>query len=458
MTARARSIALEVLLDVEQNGTYANLALQKALRNNKLDPRDKALCTELVYGTMQRRRSLDALVAPHCRRPLTEMDARVRTLLRMTVYQLAYLSRVPAYAAIDDAVRLCKRYAPRAAGFVNAVLRAYTRDGRPPADRLEAAAEQADSWEDGAGIRYSYPTWVVRTLADALGRERTEAVLRACNQSPALALRVNAARTTREAMLESLRTRGLDASASAVSPWGIRLSRGGDVEQWPEFREGLVTVQDEASMLIAPLLAPERCEAVLDLCAGLGTKTTQIAERLPAGGRVVACDIHAHKLRLLKDAAGRLGVEQRVEVLLADARALPERPDLRDRFDAVLLDAPCSGLGVLRRRPDIRWRREPKDVAALAGLQRELLNAAAALVRPGGVIVYATCTLTRAENDRVIASVLEGAKGTLQVEDVRPHLPPAVAERVAGEGPGAWVTPDAFGTDGFFMARLRRQV
>ncbi|SFU56919.1 16S rRNA (cytosine(967)-C(5))-methyltransferase RsmB [Alicyclobacillus macrosporangiidus] len=456
MTARARSVALRVLLDIETDGKYANLALQQAFRNAALDDRDKALCTELVYGTVQRRRSLDALLAPYCARPLDDLDRRVLTILRMTVYQLAYLTRVPAYAALNDAVNLCKRTAPRAAGFVNGVLRAFTRDQRSAAERLEEAARAASAWADAVGIRHSYPSWIADALAASLGRERAEAVLAACNDPPLLSLRVNPRRATRDEVLQTLREAGIPASPSQVSEWGIRLGRGVDVEAWPPYRQGAVSVQDEASMLIAPLLKPARCASVMDLCAGLGTKTTQIAEHLPDGARVMACDIHAHKLRLLQESARRLGVDGRVEVVLSDARALPGRPELLGRFDAVLLDAPCSGLGVLRRRPDIRWRRRPEDTAALARLQRELLDAAAALVRPGGVIVYATCTLTRQENDELVAAAVADAGGRLAVEDVRPDLPAAVAARVSLGSAGAWVTPEWFGTDGFFMARLRR--
>ncbi|MCL6593534.1 MAG: 16S rRNA (cytosine(967)-C(5))-methyltransferase RsmB, partial [Alicyclobacillus sp.] len=383
MIAPARRCAWQALCSMAQRQQYANAALQHVLRTAGLAERDKALCTELVYGTVQRQRTLDALLAEHSRQPLARLEAPVLALLRMTAYQLVFLDRIPAYAAVDDAVELAKQARPRAAGFVNAVLRAWLRDPRPAQVRLQELAAGAGAWADQMGLLHSYPTWLVTAWERQFGRARTEAMLISCNQPPVLGVRVNPLRADRAQALARVQaaTGAAAAAVSPVSPWGLRLRRGLDVEAWDLYREGWVTVQDEGSMLVAPLLSLSPSAVVLDMCAGLGTKATHLAELQADRGQVWACDVYAHKLRSLQAAARRLGLSS-LKPLLADARSLPQRPGWSGRFDAVLLDAPCSGLGVLRRRPDIRWRRTPADLTALQALQAELLRAAAALVRP----------------------------------------------------------------------------
>ncbi|MCL6636518.1 MAG: 16S rRNA (cytosine(967)-C(5))-methyltransferase RsmB [Alicyclobacillus sp.] len=456
MISPARRCAWQALCNMAQRQQYANAALQHVLRSAALSERDKALCTELVYGTVQRQRTLDALLAEHSRRPLTRLEPPVLALLRMTAYQLVFLDRIPAYAAVDDAVELAKQSRPRAAGFVNAVLRAWLRDPRPARARLQELVARTGAWAEQMGLLHSYPTWLVEAWERQFGRARTEAMLISCNQPPVLGVRVNPLRATREQALVRVQTAAgaAAATASPVAPWGLRLHRGLDVEAWDLYREGWVTVQDEGSMLVAPLVSPSPSAVVLDMCAGLGTKATHLAELQADRGQVWACDVYGHKLRNMQTAARRLGLTS-LKPLLTDARSLPQRPGWSGRFDAVLLDAPCSGLGVLRRRPDIRWRRTPADLASLQTLQAELLRAAALLVRPGGVVVYATCTLLAEENEVQLAHLL--ADGVpLRPEDPRPWLPHAVAERIDMCTAGVLLTPEQWQTDGFYMARLRR--
>jgi 16S rRNA (cytosine967-C5)-methyltransferase len=453
MTAEARRLAFQALQDVALKNRYANLALQSVLANESLDPRDKALCTEIVYGTIQRQRSLDALLQPLMSRSLADLDPAVLTILRMTAYQLAYLDKVPAYAAIHDAVELTKQTARKAAGFVNGVLRSFARDGRPAADRLLELVCGETNLADRIGVQYSYPTWIVEAWLRAFGEAKTIALAKACNAPAGFSVRVNPLKTSRQEVLAALNSEYGDvATPSELSEVGIRFHRGIDTHSWSALERGEVTIQDEGAMLVAPLLHPQPGQRILDMCAGVGTKTTHIAELQGDAGTIVACDIYPHKLRSLRSALERRGMSS-ISALLADARSLAERSDFLGAFDAVLLDAPCTGLGVLRHRPDIRWKRTPEDVASLASLQRELLGVAVKLVRTGGLIVYCTCTLLNEENQDVVLSVVRESAGAVELEDVSAELPPGV---VPAQGAGCLLTPDVYGTDGFFMARLRK--
>ncbi|MCF8564424.1 16S rRNA (cytosine(967)-C(5))-methyltransferase RsmB [Alicyclobacillus tolerans] len=458
MTSSPRHVAYRALTAVEQGGAFTNLVLQKALQQSGLDPRNKALATEIVYGTIQRKRSLDALLTLYLRRPLAELDPQILTILRMTAYQLGFLDRIPAYAAIHDAVELTKQVQPRAAGLVNGVLRSFDRDPKSAEQRLEALAQKLTGFADRMGVQHSYPTWLVQALADVYGQARTVNILEACNRRAHLSVRVNTLKENREHLLDTLANEFPGgAEASPVSPVGIRLNRGLDVEQWPLYQTGAVSVQDEGAMLIAPLfgtLAPGA--KVLDMCAAPGSKTTHIAQMQRDMGQVVAVDIHEHKLRLLEKAAKRLGLGS-ISTLAMDARDLDDDPKHLASYDAVLLDAPCTGFGVLRHRPDIRWRRTPSDVASLQDLQVELLRTAARVVRPLGTIVYSTCTLLPEENEQVVQTVAADENLQLVVEDIRPYLPEAVRSYALEGGIGLTLTPELFQTDGFYMARLRKK-
>ncbi|RIV28246.1 16S rRNA (cytosine(967)-C(5))-methyltransferase RsmB [Alicyclobacillaceae bacterium I2511] len=458
MIGIARQIALMVLLDMEQRGRYINQALRQRLKGVSLDERDKALVTEIAYGTLQRRRSLDTALSTASRRPILELDPVVLTILRMTAFQIYFLDRVPAYAAVDDGVELCKKHAPRAAGFVNGVLRSLLRNTSDIIPQLLEWTAKLP-WVRAMGVRHSYPDWIVEHLEREFGRPRTERMLIACNEPPFLSLRVNARQSTPEQFLQAqTSTFRSQAIISKVSPHNLRLVHGLDVETWPSYIRGEVSVQDETSALVVPLLHPQPGQRLLDMCAGVGTKTTQLAELAGATSRVDACDIYEYKLDQLEQNSRRLHLDT-VHTMLGDARSLPHHLNYLQAYDGVLLDAPCSGLGVMRRRPDIRWRRQWQDVESLSQLQRELLTAALQLVKPGGNLVYATCTLLPEENQQVVKSVLQEYGQDWLVDNLVDDDLPAVFRNLASPGlPGWLVTPEQHGTDGFYMVRLRRRL
>ncbi|WP_206831197.1 16S rRNA (cytosine(967)-C(5))-methyltransferase RsmB [Alicyclobacillus fructus] len=450
MIAEGRQRAYQALIRVERDGAYLNLALQQALAGADLDDRDRALATEIAYGTLRRQITLDWLLSPLVRRPLSKLDPEVRVILRMGAYQMSWLTRVPAYAAANDAVELAKRHRPQAAPLVNAVLRRYAEGAAEWEERLRrelAGRGDVERWS----VLFSVPAWMVERLTADHGAERALAALRSMNEPAAMSLRVNRLRASREAAMARLGEEGVHATPAVIATDGLRVQGQVDVTRLRAYRDGDVTIQDEGAMLVAPLLRLERGMRAADLCAAPGGKTTHMAEIMEDEGEIDAYDVTVAKVRAIRQQAERLGLRS-IHPKLADGRRVePEAP-----YDAVLVDAPCTGLGVMRRRPDLRYRRRPEDVKALAQLQRDLLRRACAIVRPGGCVVYSTCTLLWEENEAVVRDVAGDPSVGVRIEDVSGDLPPELAMRGGDGCAGFLLWPDWHGTDGFFMARLRR--
>ncbi len=441
--AAARAVAARVLERVATDAAFADVALDAMLAERKLSPRDSALATELVFGTLRWQRYLDWILAPHSKRRLATLDARVLAILRLTVYQLVFLGRVPAFAAVNDAVTLAPR-TPGVKPFVNAVLRSFARRGArerepaPPRDPTEALA-----------TRCSFPTWLAARWVARFGREAAEALMRALNERPPLTLRANTLRVTREALAGRLADdEGLAWRATRWAPEGLVVEPGGAPASWGAFAEGLFVVQDEASMLVARLLEPEPGATIADVCAAPGTKTTHLAQLMGDRGRVLAFDPQPARLARVREAAARLGIRT-IEPLDGTVEALA--PHFRDACDGVLVDAPCSNLGVLRRNPDVKWRREPGDLAAGAERQGRILAAAATMVKPGGHLVYATCSLEPEENDGVTDAFLAARREFRRDPPVEFPLP------LDSDG-ALRCLPHRHSTDGFTAVRFRRAI
>ena len=437
--SHARYQALHILMRVEQDRAFADIALEHALERAKLDPRDAALCTEIVYGTLRWRRHLDWRLAPHLNRPLAKLDPWVRALLRLTTYQLLFLDRVPRWAAVDEAVSLARLKArkPGPAEFVNAVLRALTRAMAAPPLPSEPA--------EALGTRLSFPDWIAARWMGRYGAREAEALMAAMNERPPVTIRANTLRISREALAARLRDEELaETRPTALAPEGLLVERG-QVARWAAFTQGWCTIQDEASMLIARLLAPQPGELVADTCAAPGTKATHLAALMGNRGKIIAMDPQAARLKLLGKAAARLGIGI-IEAHAGSVATLAGR--WKGRCDRVLVDAPCSNLGVLRRNPDVKWKRTEEDLGRLRGKQRGILSAAASLVKPGGRLVYATCSLEPEENDEVVDPLLES-------EGWRIATPSDV--HVAPDGKGfVRCLPHVHGTDGFTAVLLER--
>lgn len=439
-----RRLALEVLCRVEATASYANLLLDAKLKGSGLSAEDRGLATELVYGVLRWRGRLDWELRTACDRPLEGLDPLVRNALRLGLYQLRHLRRIPAYAAVDGAVRLL-RGRRGAGGYVNGVLRALARRDPPafPDPSADPVGYLAAAW--------SHPAWLAGRWIDRLGLEEAEAICRA-NLDPApVTVAVNSIRGDAEAAEAELASLGAEPTPSRWVPGMYRLGAPRRALAGAPMAEGRLIVMDEAAALPVHLLGLRPGERVLDACAGGGGKAALAAGLMAGSGEIVALDASPRALRRLTEARRRLGLD-RVMPLHADARRPP--PTLHGGFQRVLVDAPCSGLGTLRRHPEIKWQRDRAALAHLPGLQGELLAGAAACVAPGGVLVYATCTVEPAENEEVVEAFLK-AHSAFAVETA-PEALPVPARPLLGPDGAIRTFPHRHGIDGFYAVRLGR--
>lgn len=447
----SRRLALDVLTQVEEQRAYAGLLLDARLQKVHLSQPDRALATELTYGVLRWQGRLDYLLAAVTDRPWERVDPMLRRLLRLGAYQLLFLTRIPTYAAVNETVALTQdvmrsHLKPVAKAFVNAILRrllerhSTIRFPDPSIDPVGALA-----------ARWSHPSWLVARWLERLGTEETEALLQANNHTPALSVMVNGLKRRPEEVRERLAKIAGSVSAGRFAPDVFRLTDGAEALRDSAFADGWYFPMDEAAALPVVLLDPQPGDVVLDACAGGGGKTALILGRLAARGRVIALDPSARAHRRLREAGARLGFD-RVFPIQADARQAAQlftRP-----VDRILVDAPCSGLGTLRRHPERKWQQQEAGLAALARAQLELLEGVAPLLKPGGYLVYSTCSLEPEETDTVIETFLQDFPQF--TADAPDSFPTTIAELIDPNGVlRTW--PHRHGVDGFYAIRLRRR-
>ncbi len=456
-----RQLAFIALRTVHR-GAYADAALDRVLRQTNLSSADRRLVTQLLYGSVRRMRSLDALIDQLAKKKAHQQPPDLRTILHLGLYQLRYLSQIPASAAVNSTVQLAKENGfSGLAGFANGLLRQYIRLTRreqrgqggqgenhelqihPVEDPLKLPEDSVER----LGVLHSYPDWIVAVWLEQFGLAETEQLCEWLNQPPAIDLRVNLLRSSIETVEAAMQSAGVCVSRVPHLPQALRLTGTiGAIEKLPGFTEGWWTVQDSSAQLVSHLLDPQPGEVIIDACAAPGGKTTHIAELIGDKGTVWACDRAASRLRKLKENAERLQL-QSIQICVGDSRDLSR---FKNSADRVLLDAPCSGLGTLHRHADARWRQTPQSVQELSVLQKELLEQTSTWVKPGGVLVYATCTLHPLENEQVMQEFL-AHQPEWQIESP----PPTIAAFTTSAG---WlkVLPHQYQMDGFFMVRLRR--
>lgn len=433
----AREVALRALIACEKQGAWSDGFLKKALRDAGLDNRDAALATRLCFGVLQNRLLLDHYLGKLSTVRLEKMEPAVRNALRLGTYQVLFLDRIPDHAAVSEAVSLARKGAknPRSAGLVNGVLRSLVRQK----DNLKLPSDPA--------LRYSHPKWLADTFIRRLGREEAERLMAADNGEPPTCAQVNTTKATVDQVAASLRSEGVEVQAHPWLPDCLLLSHTGSLEELTAFREGLFYIQDAAAKLAVLAADPRQDMVVLDACAAPGGKSFAAAIAMCGKGKVISCDIHPHKIDLIRSGAKRLGLDC-ISAEVLDGRECKE--EFLDNFDLVLADVPCSGLGIIRKKPDIRYK-DPKPLEGLPRVQKAILDNVSRYVRPGGVLLYATCTLLERENEDVVHGFLDKHKDfTSESFEVPGNFAGAKEGMVT-----CW--PHRHGTDGFFFAKLRRR-
>lgn len=441
----SRELALKILFQVNEEGAYANLALDKALFSCKdLDPRDRGLITEIVYGSVKYRGKLDYVLNQFAKTKVKKMDHWTRNNLRMALYQIMFLDKVPDSAAVDESVKLAKKYG-RSDKFVNAVLRNYLRgkDTMQWPDKTKQLVEYLC-------VEYSFPQWMVERFVRQYGMADTEKLLQYYNQPAPLWIRTNTLKISREALKTQLEQEGLVVSESRYTPEGLQIHSAVNLHQLKAFQQGLFTVQDESSMLVALAAEPDKDMRILDVCSAPGGKSTHMAQLMKNTGSIYACDIHKHRLELIEENCKRLGITN-IKTVEQDGTVLTRR--WQEPFDVIVCDVPCSGLGVLGRRADARWSKESEDIAGLCGIQKRILEEAAQLVVPGGTLIYSTCTITPEENQDMVEQFL-ARHPEYEADDTITDCWLNMDKETNGY---VQFLPFADDMDGFFIARMVRK-
>lgn len=437
----ARDTALEVLLSITHANAWSDGSLKRTIAKNGLDSRDAALCSRIAYGVIQNRMYLDYYISLWCTQRAERLEPLIVNILRIGAYQILFMDKIPHRAAVNEAVEMTKRHGrPKAAGMVNAVLRKFVTNW------LDMPELPRGSTADYLSLRYSHPKWLVTRLIDILGAEEAEEYLRCNNAIVSTTIQTNPLKTTPEALEKELRSVGAEVSPHPWLKGCFEVSGTGDLEGLSAFREGLFTVQDAAARLVSIVAAPEKTARVLDMCAAPGGKSFALAMDMEDKGDILSCDVHPHKLKLVEKGAARLGLTS-VRTALADGRERHEA--WVGQADLVVADVPCSGLGIIRKKPDIRYK-NPKELARLPQEQQAILENAASYVAAGGTLLYSTCTVLPEENEAVVQRFLERHSEFC----LSPFELPAPIGRCSGE---ITLWPQRWGTDGFYICRLTKK-
>ena len=440
--ANVRMTAYNVLYRVLCEGAYSAIAINHAVQADGLNPLDTSFLSALVYGVLERKLTLEAIIRQYSNIRIKKIETKTLLVLYVGVYQLIYMDKVPDSAAVNESVKLCKQLRLyHSAGFVNAVLRNLVR-----ADKAYRLPDEADE-VSYLSVLYSCPEPIVREWLDTFGRQHTETILRGLLGRPPVTVRVNTLKTDKAALASALTEQGIGVEDISFLENSLHLSAAGSLERIPQFRSGHFYVEDAASQLCAEFLGAQPGEHIADVCAAPGGKSFYSAIRMGNKGRIDAYDIHAHKLRLVRDMANMLGIDI-ITTAVRDAACAPPLP----KCDRILCDVPCSGLGILRRKPEIRYKTDT-NIDILTKLQYSILCMSAESLSTGGVLIYSTCTLRRAENIDIVTRFLDEHPG---FEPVPLALPDGIGHVIHEPAHCLTILPGVYDTDGFFIAKIRR--
>jgi 16S rRNA (cytosine967-C5)-methyltransferase len=437
----ARKISVDILQSIFDKGGYSNIVLNKSLSKANLESRDKGLVTEIVYGTIKYKYTIDKILSKFLKNGLKKQDSFLLNILRITIYQIKYLEKIPEFAAVNEAVELTKKYRSLSSSkVVNGVLRNYLRSD-------DSSYIIGNNNLETLCFNYSFEMWMVKLLIKQYGMVTAEKIMDGLNKVPSITLRVNNIKTNYENAVKDLTSYGYEIEEGSICPEAIRIIKGRSIEDNPLFLSGMATVQDESAMLVAPLMSLKENMTVLDLCSAPGGKTTHISEIMNNTGRVFAFDIHKDKLALIMQNTKRLGITN-IKCSALDAAVYDNA--LKDLGDRVLIDVPCSGLGIIRKKPEIKWTKNEAELNNLIDIQRKIMKNAALYVKIGGYIIYSTCTLNKKENEENIKWFLSSNKN-FTIE----RIFFGNAENICYSDFGVTILPDE-NMDGFFIAKLHK--
>ncbi|NLK97492.1 MAG: 16S rRNA (cytosine(967)-C(5))-methyltransferase RsmB [Epulopiscium sp.] len=443
-----REIAVKIISEINDDQAYSNISLQEHFSQYAyLTSLDKAFITEIVNGTIRHMKHIDYIINQFSTTKTNKMKPLILSILRSGVYQILFMSKVPSSAACNEAVKIAKkRGLGGLSGFVNGVLRNIARNLNHISypDRNKNPIEYLC-------IKYSYPQWLVKYWLEYYPIDFVEALCNASNNAPKITIRCNSLRTNKESLMEILSKENIEVSQGSFLPEALHISQTSAISELASFNQGLFQVQDESSMLVGHILDPKPGEKILDVCAAPGGKATHCGELMNNQGQIFARDIHEHKLNLIKNSAERLGIDI-ITTELHDATVLDQ--EKMSQMDRVMIDAPCSGLGIIRKKPDIKWKKSNKDLKDLVDIQRKILSVCSQYVKPGGILVYSTCTISEQENLENIHWFIQNFD--FDLDPVDPYIPEFLHCDSSKKG-YIQLFPNVHNSDGFFIARLKRK-
>ena len=400
MIDKAREVALKILYKIDEEGAYSNIAVDEMIKQNRknLNEKDIGLISQIVYGVTSWKLTLDEIIKKHSKIRLKKISPWIINILRMSIYQIIFLDKIPKSAAVNEGVNLAKRYGHKSSsGFVNAILRKVTKKDYEDMFGIEDDLERISKTT-------SMPIWIIEELLkEKMTIKEIEKICENSNSKPKVSIRVNRLKTTKQDLKEILKQKGFEVKDGVLKDFLI-FDKAKNIEQIEEFKKGLFTVQDEAAGLTALILNPKKQENILDACSSPGGKTTYIAEIVENSAKIEACDIHSHRIELVKNTADRLGINC-IKTQINDATIYKEQ--YKEKFDKILLDVPCLGLGVLKRKPDIKWQRKKEDIEEIKKIQYQILNNCSKYLKNGGELVYSTCSILKEENINIIEKFLK---------------------------------------------------
>lgn len=444
MKKNARDLAVKILHEINEKDAYSNISISRNV-NNKLSVIDESFLRELVYGVLENKLFIDWIINEFSKIKLKKIKPIVKEILRIGIYQIMFMDKVPDGVAVNESVKLAKKYSHKGVyGFVNGLLRNVIRNK----NNINLPDKDKNPIEY-LSIKYSHPKWMIEQWIQEFGYQFTEELCIANNMKPKLNIRVNTLKINRNELINILRKKGLEVEKTRHAKDGIIIDNPVRITQLDEFKAGLFQIQDESSMLVAQILNPKEDSLVIDVCSAPGGKTTHIAQKMNNKGKVIARDIHQHKLRLVKENAKRLGIDI-IETEIYNALTLDEK--LIGKADYCLVDAPCSGLGLIRRKPDIKWKKSKDDINEITKLQYEILLNSSKYLKKNGILVYSTCTIEKEENIKLINRFLNenpefsliGFSSLIQNSEEMPSAETGYIE----------IYPNIYDMDGFFIAKM----